>query len=213
MGELPSARIQASRPFLYTGVHYAGPISLRVRTPRSKTIFKGYIALFVCFDTKTIHIEIVTSLTTEAFLAALSRFIARRGRSKSFILTIVPTSKLPQISTCSLQDAAVLIADGNHPRLPGGRRMRVESHPSTRPTFRKIMWCCSQINEITPTENTRFSCCHLWRTSHYVVRDRTLSKFQTPMCLIRRPFQCYLFVPWILSYWWTTHPITSYWLN
>ena len=37
---------------------------------------------FLCFATKAVHNEIVTSLTTEAFLAALRRFIARRGRPK-----------------------------------------------------------------------------------------------------------------------------------
>jgi len=44
MCELPSARVQPSRPFFNTGVDYAGPISLRVGTPSSKTIIKGYIA-------------------------------------------------------------------------------------------------------------------------------------------------------------------------
>jgi len=77
MGELPSARVQPSRPFLTTGIDYAGPISLRLGTTRSKTIIKGYIAIFVCFTTRVVHIEVVTSLTTEAFLAALRRFIAR----------------------------------------------------------------------------------------------------------------------------------------
>jgi hypothetical protein len=51
--------------------------------PRSKTITKGYIAIFVCFVTKAVHIEVVTSLTTEAFLAALRRFVARRGKPKT----------------------------------------------------------------------------------------------------------------------------------
>jgi hypothetical protein len=77
MGELPSARVQPSRQFLTTGVDYAGPISLKLGTPRSKIITKGYIAIFLCFATRIIHIEVVTSLTTEAFLAALRRFIAR----------------------------------------------------------------------------------------------------------------------------------------
>jgi len=83
MGELPSHRVQPSRPFLTTGIDYAGPISLRLGTPRSKTITKGYIAIFVCFATKAVHIEVVTSLTTEAFLAALRRSIARRGKPRT----------------------------------------------------------------------------------------------------------------------------------
>jgi len=47
MGELPSTRIQPSRPFLTSGVEYTGPISLRLGPPRSKTMTKGYIAIFV----------------------------------------------------------------------------------------------------------------------------------------------------------------------
>jgi len=82
MGELPSTRGQPSRPFLNTGVDYAGPISLEVGTPRSNTIIKDYIPIFVCFATKAVHIEAVTSLTTEAFLSALRRIIARRGRPR-----------------------------------------------------------------------------------------------------------------------------------
>jgi hypothetical protein len=47
MGELTSTRVQESRPFLTTGIDYAGPISLRLGRTRSKTITKGYIVMFV----------------------------------------------------------------------------------------------------------------------------------------------------------------------
>ena len=83
MGKLPSTLVQSSWPFLTTGVNNAGPISLRLGPPRSTTITKGYIAIFVCFMTKAVHIEVATSLTTEAFLAALRRFIARRGKPRT----------------------------------------------------------------------------------------------------------------------------------
>jgi hypothetical protein len=43
-----------------------------------RALLKSYIAIFVCFTTKAIHIELVTELTTAEFLA-LRRFIARRG--------------------------------------------------------------------------------------------------------------------------------------
>jgi hypothetical protein len=83
MGELPSSRVQPSRQFLTIGVDYAGPIQQRLGAPCSKKITKGYIAIFVCFVTKAVHIEVVISLTTEAFLAALRRFIARRGKPRT----------------------------------------------------------------------------------------------------------------------------------
>jgi len=62
---------------------YAGPISLILGPPRMKKITSGYIAIFVCFVTNAVHIEVVTSLSTKAFLAALRRFIARRGKPRT----------------------------------------------------------------------------------------------------------------------------------
>ena len=40
---------------------------------------KIFVALFVCFSTKEIHLELVSSLTKEDCILALQRFIARRG--------------------------------------------------------------------------------------------------------------------------------------
>ena len=37
-----------------------------------------YVALFICLATKAIHLELVTDLSTEAYIASLWRFIARR---------------------------------------------------------------------------------------------------------------------------------------
>ena len=41
-------------------------------------IVKSYVAVFVCFSSKAIHLELVSDLTTDAFMASLKRFIARR---------------------------------------------------------------------------------------------------------------------------------------
>ncbi|XP_076246254.1 uncharacterized protein LOC143186464 [Calliopsis andreniformis] len=46
---------------------------------RGKTAHKVYIAVFVCYATRAVHIELVHDYTTSAFLAALDRFVARRG--------------------------------------------------------------------------------------------------------------------------------------
>lgn len=80
MGDLPRNRVIASRPFSHTGVDYAGPIFLKDSKRRNAKIVKAYVALFVCFATKAVHIEIVSDLTSQAFLGAFKRFMSRRGK-------------------------------------------------------------------------------------------------------------------------------------
>lgn len=79
MGDLPSARVQPHRPFLHTGVDYAGPIWSRTSKGRGHKATKSWIAVFICFTTKAVHLELVSALTSEAFVAAFHRFTARRG--------------------------------------------------------------------------------------------------------------------------------------
>jgi hypothetical protein len=79
MGTLPSARVSFSRPFTHTGLDFAGPFEIKNFTGRACLITKGYVCVFVCFSTKAIHLEATSDLTTEKFLAAFARFVARRG--------------------------------------------------------------------------------------------------------------------------------------
>lgn len=79
MGNLPAPRVTPSRPFCHAGVDYAGPINVRVSKGRGTKTYKGYMAIFVCLSTKAIHIELVSDMTTEAFIAAFRRFTSRRG--------------------------------------------------------------------------------------------------------------------------------------
>lgn len=81
MGDLPRDRVTPTRPFLNTGIDYCGPFFVKERKFRNRNKLKVYAAVFVCFSTKACHIELVTDLTTSAFLAALRRFFARRGKS------------------------------------------------------------------------------------------------------------------------------------
>ena len=68
------------RPFTSTGIDYAGPFNVKFGKGRGNKSTKAWICLFVCFTTRAIHLELVSELTVEAFIAALRRFIARRGK-------------------------------------------------------------------------------------------------------------------------------------
>lgn len=76
MADIPARRLDVAPAFEYTGVDYAGPISLKLTR---NTSTKGWIAVFVCMRYRTVHLELVSSLDTSAFLAALQRFVNLRG--------------------------------------------------------------------------------------------------------------------------------------
>lgn len=83
MGDLPATRVTPARPFLHTGVDYAGPVWLRTAPGRGQRSSKAFLAIFVCPATRAVHLDVVSNYTADAFLAALRRFIARRGLCRS----------------------------------------------------------------------------------------------------------------------------------
>ena len=83
MGDLPATRVTPAKAFTSTGLDYAGPIQVRTTKGRGHKSYKGYIALFVCFTTRAIHLELVSDLTTRTFLDAFRRFVGRRGICKN----------------------------------------------------------------------------------------------------------------------------------
>lgn len=80
MGNLPKPRVEPCFPFFNTGCDYAGPFLLKEKAAKNSRLNKGYICLFICLATKAIHIETISDLTTDCFLATLRRFIGRRGK-------------------------------------------------------------------------------------------------------------------------------------
>ncbi|XP_055711455.1 uncharacterized protein LOC129806708 [Phlebotomus papatasi] len=78
MGDLPSSRTTLLRPFLHTGMDFTGHILIK-RSPRGSVAEKAYVVVFICMSTKAVHLELITSLSSAAFIATFRRFIARRG--------------------------------------------------------------------------------------------------------------------------------------
>ncbi|XP_071874181.1 uncharacterized protein [Bombus fervidus] len=85
MGDLPEARITESRPFTNVGTDYCGPFYVKERRHRNRSKVKVYVAIFICLATRAVHIELVSDLTTDAFIAALRRLISRRGHCATIL--------------------------------------------------------------------------------------------------------------------------------
>lgn len=83
MGNLPATRIAETRPFTNVRVDCCGPFYIKERRYRNRTCIKIYVTVFICFSTKAVHLEVVSDMSTDAFIAAFKRFIARRGLCKN----------------------------------------------------------------------------------------------------------------------------------
>ena len=79
MGQLPADRVHPAPPFAVVGLDFAGPFLCKRGNPRKPVLVKTYACLFVCFSTKAVHIELVSDLTSKAFLACFTRFTGYRG--------------------------------------------------------------------------------------------------------------------------------------
>ena len=79
---LPTFRVKEEPPFTYVGVDFAGPLYTRTVGTQSD---KVWICIFTCYVIRAIHFEVVTDLSTEAFIRCLKRFTARRGMAWKFI--------------------------------------------------------------------------------------------------------------------------------
>ena len=83
MGNLPEHRLQSNRPFLNVCVDYCGPFFIKEKRHRNCNKIKTYVAIFTCFSTKAVHLELAGDLSTEAFLGCSKRFFSRRGKSQT----------------------------------------------------------------------------------------------------------------------------------
>ena len=79
LGQLPLEHITPGLVFEKVGVDHVGPLYVKSGMVRRTTTVKAYICLFVSLSVKAVYLVIVSALTTEAFIATLRIFIARRG--------------------------------------------------------------------------------------------------------------------------------------
>ena len=80
LGQLPIEHLKPDLIFDKVGVDYAGPFYIKYRHKRKPAVVKTYASVFVSLSVKAVHLELVSELTTEAFLAYLRHFISRPGK-------------------------------------------------------------------------------------------------------------------------------------
>ena len=81
MAQLPAERVQMAPPFTNTGLDFTGPLYLKVKGSSEPTTSKAYVSIFICEDTRAVHL-LLNCMTTEDFLQAFRRMANRRGMAK-----------------------------------------------------------------------------------------------------------------------------------
>ncbi|XP_061128044.1 uncharacterized protein LOC133149871 isoform X1 [Syngnathus typhle] len=77
MADYPPARLRLYKPPFYsTGVDCFGPFQVRI----GRRTEKRWGIVYKCMTTRSVHLDLLESLDTDAFLLSLRRFISRRGR-------------------------------------------------------------------------------------------------------------------------------------
>ena len=79
MSDLPKERCCEAAPFTHCGVDMFGTFIVRER----RSNLKRCCALFTCFASRVVHIEVTCTMETDSFIQVLRRFMARRGKIRS----------------------------------------------------------------------------------------------------------------------------------
>lgn len=166
MSQLPKNRTQLEFPFLHSSVDLAGPILIADRKGRGCKLLKSYLCIFVCLAVKAVHLELVTDLSKEAFMAALRRFISRRGKPKTittdngtnFVGAFNEMHSFISQSASELADEGIkfLFTPAYSPHFNGMAEAAVRSTKyhlrrilnSTHLTFEELSTCLTQIEAI-----------------------------------------------------------------
>ena len=77
MADLPPARLRIKQPPFYsTGVDCFGPMTIKI----GRRTEKRWGIIFKCMTTRAVHLDLLDSLDTDAYLMAFRRFVSRRGK-------------------------------------------------------------------------------------------------------------------------------------
>ncbi|GBL78500.1 hypothetical protein AVEN_42982-1 [Araneus ventricosus] len=85
MGDLPEDRVNPNFVFNSVGIDFAGTFYIKSKLRKRDPPTKIHVCIIICLSTKAIHLELVSDLSSEALIAALKRFMARRGNCRKIL--------------------------------------------------------------------------------------------------------------------------------
>ncbi|GIX89881.1 reverse transcriptase [Caerostris darwini] len=102
ISDLPATRISPIPTFLRCGVDYADPFQIKALKGRGSKLFKVCIAFLSCFTIRVIHLELVTDLSSDAFLQFLGLYPAE-ANAGIYTEIVVPTLLAQNVNSWNLK--------------------------------------------------------------------------------------------------------------
>ena len=81
MSDLPPDRLEEAPPFTNTGMDIFGPFVIK----EGRKDVKRWACIYTWLASRAVHLEVVTSLSTDSFLNALRRFLNLRGTVRKLL--------------------------------------------------------------------------------------------------------------------------------
>ena len=187
MAPMPAYRLAPQRIFALTGVDFAGPFQIRMSKGRGYKSTKGYIAIFVCMVIKAVHIEPVSDLTSEAFLAAYNRFTARRG-----VCNTIFSNNATKLQRGISRDHSLIhhhFINAREGCLHHSRTRNIqELHTTSSQSFWRIMGSRRAQLQVSSAESHRWQSTKLWGNGNLGSQNRGLPQYQATL---RTEFKCH----------------------
>ncbi|XP_050671778.1 uncharacterized protein LOC126970094 [Leptidea sinapis] len=201
MGNLPSERTQLQFPFLNTGLDYAGPVLIADLKSRGCKLIKSYICVFVCFAVRAVHLELVSDLTKEAFLAAFNRFISRRGKPQrvfsdngtTFVGALNELSRLLQVSSNTISNDIANEAKGQVTYRLSRPKTRYHGGGEGLSHLPPLLWLLGRVTNVHPGSDGRSRVADI--TTRKGVITRAYNMLCPLPCLHRRLLEALLLQP------------------
>ncbi|XP_037929892.1 uncharacterized protein LOC119664680 [Teleopsis dalmanni] len=132
MGNLPTDRVTATRPFLISGVDFCGPMYTTLKI-RGRPPVKTYIAVFVCFTSKAVRGT--ERIARSNLLRQRNKFRGSLPRAERTATNVQSTERPAGVICCT-------------------RGNRVCLHTASRTTFRRIVGSRRKVRETSITSNS-----------------------------------------------------------
>ncbi|GBO23490.1 hypothetical protein AVEN_146283-1 [Araneus ventricosus] len=107
MGDLPEDRVNTYFVFNSVDIDFAEPFYIKTKLRKRYPPTKIYVCIIIYLSTKVSHLELVSYLSSESLIAALKRFMARRGKCRKILSDNATKNEINRLSKLIEQQGAL----------------------------------------------------------------------------------------------------------